>query len=679
MKRVPPALILLVVAVLAYGLLIPQLGIYWDDLPMSWIRYELGPEAMTRYFSTNRPVWGLLYQVTTRLLPQVPAYWQIFALLWRWLGAVAVWVIVRQLWKARPGFALSVALLFLLYPGFNQQWGSYLYSHFFIVLFFFLFSIFLMLRSVPQTITAGSSLRFDKTIAAMFFSALNLWMMEYFFPLEFARVGFIWTSLRDEYPNPRDRVKPTLKLWAPYLAVFALAVLSRLFIFNNQIYGFGLMSKLKDAPLATLLSLVRDAFSSLWVVTFAAWAQAFQGPNPAVHGRLTLGAFAFVCLATAAFLLIQSWRKTDQEVKPKRDLWFAIGLGLFLLPFAGAPFWLTGLSISLSHPASRFTLPFMLAVSLIFAALIELIPWPRARYVLLALLIGLAAGRQFLWSTDYVRDWQAYKNLFWQMTWRVPALKPNTVVLMNEELSFYADNSLSPTLNWIYAPEKHSDQIDYVFFYPTNRLDNSLPALEPGLPIDYDYIAGHFIGNTSQAVAFYYDPPACLRLLEPDIDTDNRFIQMESLMREASALSNSDLILASPDAAMPAIYQPEPAHGWCYYFQKADLARQLGNWETVTRLGDEAFALSDYPNNPLERFVFIEGYAHTGKWERAVKLSRESYRVSKEYVGPLLCRLWGRIETETSEAVPGVPGGTTAGVERDVALSEVENMLACNP
>jgi hypothetical protein len=86
MHRIHPALILLVVAVLAYGLLIPQLGFYWDDLPMSWIRYELGPEAMTRYFSTNRPVWGLLYQITTRLLPQVPAYWQIFALLWRLCG-----------------------------------------------------------------------------------------------------------------------------------------------------------------------------------------------------------------------------------------------------------------------------------------------------------------------------------------------------------------------------------------------------------------------------------------------------------------------------------------------------------------------------------------------------------------------------------------------------------------
>jgi len=665
MKRVHPALILLIVAVLAYGLLIPQLGFYWDDLPMSWIRYELGPEAMTRYFSTNRPVWGLLYQVTTRLLPQVPAYWQVFALLWRWLGAVVVWALVRELWKDRPRFALSVALLFLLYPGFNQQWGSYLYSHFFIVLFFFLLSIFLMLR--------------HKTIPALVFSALNLWMMEYFFPLEFARVGFLWASLRDEYPNPRDRIKPTLKLWTPYLAVFALAVLSRLFIFNNQIYGFGLMSKLQGAPLATLLSLLRDAFTSLWTVSFAAWGQAFQLPDPAVHGPLTYGAFAFVCLATAAFLIISSWRKVDQQGQAKRDLWFAIGLGLFLLPFAGAPFWLTGLSISLAHPASRFTLPFMLSVSLILAALIELIPWLRARYVLLILLVGLAAGRQFLWSTDYMRDWQAHKNLFWQMTWRVPGLKPDTVVLMNEELIFYADNSLSAPLNWIYAPENHSDQIDYVFFYPTNRLDSSLPDLEPDIPIEYDYIAGRFNGNTSQVVAFYYDPPACLRLLEPDIDAENRFILLESLMREASALSNADQIVTSSNAVMPAIYGPEPDHGWCYYFENADLARQLGDWEEVVKLGNQAFKLDDHPNNPVERFVFIEGYAHMGEWERAVKLSRESYKVSKEYVRPLLCRLWERIETETSEAVPRVPGGTTGGEGRDAALSEVESMLACNP
>ena len=653
MRKLHPALILFITAVLAYGLLIPQLGFYWDDMPMSWIRYELGPQAMTRYFSTNRPVWGLLYQLTTRLLPQIPAYWQIFALLWRWLGAVAVWGIVRELWKDKPRFALSVALLFLLYPGFNQQWGSYLYSHFFIVIFFYFYSIYLSLKR--------------RTMPALIFSALNLWMLEYFFPLEFARVGFIWTSLREEYPNPRDRVKPTLKLWTPYLIVFALAVFSRLFIFNNQIYGFGLMSQLKSAPLATLLLLLQSAFKSLWTVIVAAWLQLFVAIDPSVHGARTIALYVIVTLLTFAVAIFFLW-KGNAERDSRPEPFYAMGLGLFLLPFAGAPFWSTGLSISLAHPASRFTLPFMFAACLILVGVIYLINLPQVRYGLLALLIGLSAGRQFLWSTDYLRDWQAQKNLFWQLTWRAPGLKPNTLLLMNEELSFYADNSISAPLNWIYAPANHSAQIDYVLFYPTNRLDHSLPALKKDIPIQYDYIAGRFTGNTSQVVAFYYDPPACLRLLEPDIDSNNRFILDDSHMREASALSNPEQILASANAVMPAIYQPEPIHGWCYYFEKADLARQLGNWKEVAKLGDTAFKLDDHPNNPVERFVFIEGYAHVGDWERALTLSKESYQVSKEYVRPLLCQLWARIETETSS---GFPEGRTE------ALSKVKTMFAC--
>jgi hypothetical protein len=197
-------------------------------------------------------------------------------------------------------------------------------------------------------------------------------------------------------------------------------------------------------------------------------------------------------------------------------------------------------------------------------------------------------------------------------------------------------------------------------------LDSSLSALEPDLPIRYDYIAGQFNGNTSQAVAFYYDPPACLRLLDPHLDANNRFIQVESLMREASALSNSAQILTSSTAIMPAIYHPEPEHGWCYYFQKADLARQQGDWDEVVKLGNTAFKLEDHPNNPVERFVFIEGYAHVGDWEHAIKLSRESYQVSKAYVGPLLCRLWERIETETTDSPA-----------RNEALSEVKSIFAC--
>ena len=649
MKKPHPIITLLVAAILAYGLLIPQLGFYWDDLPMSWIRYQLGFEAMTKYFSTNRPVWALLYQITTRIFPHVPIYWQVFALLWRWLGAVVLWATVKELFPQRERLALTLALFFLLYPGFNQQWVSYLYSHFFIVLFFFLLSQYLMLRG--------------KTIPALIFSALNLWMMEYFFVLELIRPFVIWTSLRD-LSVPRERIKRTLSLWTPYLAVFVLAVLSRVFIFNNQIYQFSLKAELIKAPLATILMLVKNVFSSLWTVTIAAWGQVFQFPNPAVDGPRTLAIYAVVMISVAALILFGLPKQVQGQQRGEREFGWIILLGLILLVLAGPPFWLTNVPVSLGFPANRATLSFMLGVSFIFAGLIGLLP-QRAQIFVVTIFVAMAAGRQFLWSNEFRRDWTAHKNLFWQMTWRAPGLEKNTIVLMNEELSFYADNSLGAALNLIYAPDNHSDVVDYVLFYPTNR--ESL-SLTPNTPVDYDFLAGKFSGNTSQAVVFYYSPPKCLRLLDPEIDSVNRLIPDDTFLRDAALLSSSAPILNVDSSQMPVGYGAEPAHGWCYYFEKADLARQMGDWKTVTQLGDAAFALDDYPNDPIERFVFIEGYAHSAEWKKAVELSKLSYKVSKGYVGPLLCKLWTRIARDTENSP-----------EREAVLGGLQIEFECSP
>jgi hypothetical protein len=268
---------------------------------------------------------------------------------------------------------------------------------------------------------------------------------------------------------------------------------------------------------------------------------------------------------------------------------------------------------------------------------------------------------------DYAQDWRTQKRLFWQMTWRAPGIQPDTMILMNEKLFLNADNSISAPLNWIYAPHNRSDKMDYVLFYPTNRMPGAIPELSPGIPIHYDYLAGAFDGNTSQTLAFYYEPPSCLRLLDPDIDAENHFIPVNSLMREASVISDTGRITAERKSVMPAIYGPEPEHGWCYYFQKAELARQMGDWDKVAKLGDKAFKLGEHPNGPIERFVYIEGYAHTGDWNQAIKYSRESYQISWEFVGPLLCRLWNRIEAETDQSP-----------ERGEALAEVRNKFACN-
>ena len=62
---------------------------------------------------------------------------------------------------------------------------------------------------------------------------------------------------------------------------------------------------------------------------------------------------------------------------------------------------------------------------------------------------------------------------------------------------------------------------------------------------------------------------------------------------------------------------PEPAHGWCYYLQKAELARQEEDWEEITELALEVEEQSLTPPVPFDWAVFAEGFARLGEFERA--------------------------------------------------------------
>ena len=644
--------VLLAVTALAYGLSFWRLGFYWDDQPISWIRYQLGIEATTKYFSDSRPVWALLYQLTGFILPPKPAYWQLFAMFWRWAGVFAFWLVMARMLPRRKDLAFLLSLFVLIYPGFNQQWVSYVYSHFFIVLFFLLFSWHLMLRGT--------------TIPAMIFSALHLLMLEYFFLLEFMRPVIIFISLRDEPLTNRERYTKVIKAWLPYIGVILFVLLYRLFVYSHPGFGYSLTDEIVNAPVETVAQLVQQVSSSLWVAAVASWMQVFQFPTLDVNGLRTSILYVIVVLAVGALAYLKHANEERTAEPTKRSALWLVCLGAIMLLFGGVPYWVTNLPVSLGFPANRALLSFMFGSCFLLLGLIEFLPM-QIKYLVAILFVSLSAGRQFLWSVEYLRDWESQKNLFWQMHWRAPALQPDTLVLMNEELAYYADNSISAAVNWMYDSNASADDINFALFYPTNRLGGSLPSLEPNRPVRFGYIAGDFNGNTSDVVAFYYDPPHCLRLLDPDLDSNNRFISDLSLMREASALSNPERILREPAASMPAFYGADPAHGWCYYFQKAELARQFGDWDEVRKLAETGFNLDEHFNNPVELFVFIEGYAHAGDWDEAIMLSKEARQVSKSYVDPLLCKLWKRIEAET-----------TSSEERTEALNEIQNLVECS-
>ncbi|HEX6033460.1 MAG TPA: hypothetical protein VFY83_03460, partial [Anaerolineales bacterium] len=509
--------------------------------------------------------------------------------------------------------------------------------------------------------------RVPLTIAALAFSVVNLLTMEYFYFMEFLRVILFWIVLDGEW---KQKLRGVIVLFIPYFAVMLGITFWRLFFFENQnaSYSYLTLDLLRKDPLSGIAILLRSIFMAFWETVPHAWIFPFESATVEQLGARTATMAGVLVLVSTLLIALYLFFRDRSEQREYASVQQIFLLGFCAWLFAGGSFWLVGIEPQLHFSADRFTMPFMLGASLLLVALVSLFrSQPKLQYGLLALFVAFSIGKQFETNIAYVRDWDVHHNLFWQMSWRIPAMQPHTAIISNDlPVTYFSDNSLSGPLNWIYARPGEMDQILY---FISIRLNRGLPDLEPGLAIEQNYLAKTFHGNTSQLVVIDYSPPGCLRVLDPHIDSANRLLV--PLLRDAAVLSNTSMIHEEQAMTLPSsLFAPEPERGWCYYFEKADLARQFGDWDKVVELGNTAFKLDDHPNDPVERFVFIEGYAHTGDWERALKLSRDSYKVSREYVGPLLCRLWGRIKTETANELSDA---------RNESLLEIENMLACKP
>jgi hypothetical protein len=121
------------------------------------------------------------------------------------------------------------------------------------------------------------------------------------------------------------------------------------------------------------------------------------------------------------------------------------------------------------------------------------------------------------------------------------------------------------------------------------------------------------------------------------------------MLTDAISLSDPSLIVpGAPPPSLPPVLGAEPPHGWCYFYEKAELARQTGDWAAVVRLGNQAFKLGLAPEEPYEWLPFIEADARTGQVDEAERLS---LKLSKEnpILNPGLCEIWGRVQAEDGD------------------------------
>ncbi len=642
-------LLALLTCLLAYGLLTPWLGLYFDDWPVITTLHTRSVGTFWEFYRGERPFSAWTYILTGPILGTRPLVWQFFSIFVRWLTVLGMWWSLKGLWPQRRREVTWMALLFAVFPAFDQQAISVAYSQHWMIYALFCVSIGAMIQSIrkPQSF-------WPWTIIGVLACAFHTFSMEYFLGLELLRPMLLWIIASETMPGFKERLRYSFRKWLPYLGILVIFVLWRLLVLptegldpNNPRLLYDLFSQ----PLATIVSLTQFAVQDFINILYGAWYKTLD-PNVFVLTDRTVLFSILVGVVGAvlafAFLSRLRTRGDDQPVIPAQDAWLAqaFTLGVAGVILGTLPVWLTDRQTTLGLYGSRFALAGMFGASILTVAALEWLTVRRAaKLVLLSVMVGLAIGFHVRRANDFRWSWTKQTRFYWQLYWRAPDLKPGTTIGSDGEFFPYVGRyATSLALNLLYPSPLPYPQVAHWFYESTPELIRHPEIMAQGKPLEFIFRNFHFIGSTLDTVVVYYAPETgkCLWVLTPR-DGDNP--ELPSLSKGMLPLSNLDQIEPERLAAEPPptdIFGAEPPHDWCYYFQKGDLARQLGDWQRVAQLGDEAQTLGYSPNNPQEWIPFIEGYAYTGRWDEAIRLTQQVHRINFR-VDPRLCHVWERI------------------------------------
>ncbi|MCB9109965.1 MAG: hypothetical protein H6634_01820 [Anaerolineales bacterium] len=639
--------------VLAYGLLTPWMGFYWDDLPFAWFLRFFGPAEFIEGFRPFRPLLGYIFAVTTSIFGGHPLTWQLLGLLIRLLLGLELWSLLRKVFPSRERSVLWVVLLFTLYPAYGQQWVAFTHINQELIPLLFLLSSFILSINLLRSGKTSVPL----SVLAILLQALGLFSTEYFFGLEILRFFFILVILSESVADKKELARKTLLQWLPYLAVWIINALWTYSYHRSTAYS---SYQIDILALLSPLALVNEFINTLSLSSFVSWLGTFNIFSQIDGSTTQIIAFVILMLASImAFGIISNKRQEPNAENPSTSHsllftphWFLL-IGVVTI-FAGRlPSWAAALPLKIEFDYDRFFVSIMLGASLFIVGLADLIlKEGKVKLVVLSLIIGMSAAYQFTVANTYRRDWANTQDIFWQMAWRMPDLKEDTTVLTYElPLKYLSDYQLMSMLNWMYAPELNSRDLPYALQYLKTRFT---PAqIRADRPIDVTYRTVSFSGNTSKSVVIYKEADGCLRVLDPIYNNAETVPGASFYLLDAIPLSDPNLILTNVDApAMDKIlFGGEPSHGWCYTYAQAEIARQTGDWEEVVKLYKDAQKAELSPTLPVEYLPFIEAFAQTGDIDTALKLTERTIK-GQPTLCPALNTLWNRVsvKADISEA-----------------------------
>jgi hypothetical protein len=592
-------------------------------------------------------------------------------LLMRWATVILLWKTLTAIWPKRARETTTVALLFAVYPFFMLQPFAVGSTHHWVGFIFFNLSLYLMVLAFQHKKYA-----IWLTLAAVSLQAAHLFTSEYFSGLELLRPVIFWILIsRIEVEIPKRFWKGFLYL-IPYLVVLGIFAYWRAAIFEN-IEGVTrntpiILNQLFSDPFKAIGFLLTASTTDAVSVMTIGWQNAVSAEmlnfsSVFVRFRLAISAISF----GLAFIYLSKFQPHSEEGSLSDD-WStkSILLAVAGLMVGGLPVWLIGRFIIESKnliSASRFGIPSMLGAAFLLTLIIDYFVSDRKkRVILLSLCIALAVNFHLNNTKEFQYSWEKQVRFSEQLLWRAPQIESGTSILTDEEvLGVMGEYAVSFSINTTYQPGNiQSPPYWYFPFYYTNPNVNDLLQ---GAPLEYKKLSMDFSGNSNKMLLLSFNPEMqrCLWVLGPE-DTNLRLISDD--LRQLSAGSDISLIKQSAaiEPTLPeSIYGKPNNNTWCYYFEKADLAKQYQQWDEVARLWKESQSKGERADSGFEYIPFIEGFGHLEDWEQVKKLAKFANKINAG-LEPSLCTALDRLAINAP-----------ASQQRDETIKKLKDDLAC--
>ncbi len=652
-------LVLFGVLLATYGYYLPRLGFYWDDWPVVYLSRFEDVSVYWDLFYYIRPLSAWTYVISVPVLGMSPLVWQVFALVQRWVGVLALCAALQGVWPHKTWQVRWMGLLLALFPGFLQQTVSVAYTQHFLTFALFTGSL------------AGMVWAFRRperfwlyTIPSLAAALVQMLTMEYFVGLELLRPVLLWFLLRQPEQGRGLTLRRVARAWLPYAAVLGAFVLFRLVFYARLISvpdanPAVLLERAATDPGGALAALLEHAVQDFTHLMINAWTDAIAPETLLFATRqvwLTL-AVGLVIAAAAGWMLLRGSMfppAVAVYTPTRRDpaVWQIPLLGGLAVLLGGLPVWITDRQVIVGTWSDRFALAPMVGAVILIVWLVDWISNRRARQTAaLVALLALAIATQLRTTSRYAAYWNIMRQYYWQLSWRAPALEKGTAVIGPEmPFALVGDYSIGFALNALYGGKLDSDRPEYWFIEGDRYLGSkTIPDYHADNPIYYELWNVKFEGNTNQNVPVTFNNArGCLRVIDPIY---HGVLPMSPGDEDLMVLTHSNPAILT-DAVNPVpeeIFGKEPAREWCYYYQKADLARDLQDWARISALGEEAAAQGYQAENGAELLPFIQAYAMQGQWEQALEKTRQANGLTENMREPL-CALWKRVAADAPQS-----------------------------